>query len=559
MSDNEKKISRRKFVKYLVGGAVVVGAAAAGIYYSTTAPSGAQSSTTAAMTSVPATTTAAALQELIVGGQFMTRLMDAQKSVTGDDTIVLRHVYDNLITFKDPDYSTFIPSLAKSWEVSQDAKVYTFHLRDDVKFYPSGNPMTADDVVWSFNRDLAAKWPGGKAYVYIKEVRKVDDYTVVMELNTPFVAILALLTGLADGNIYDSKAVIPHVNGAWGTPECDYGSPWVDEHSVGSGPYYIKEWSRSQRVVLERNPYYWGPKPVNDRITFQIVSEPATLQTMLEKGDVDIAWKGIPMDVLSTYPRADVKVAAAPVFACYVSHMNTAFPPFADPKVRQAMRYAVNYPAIRDKLLSGNAIQMSSPLYKGLLAGGNTYYEYDLDKAKKLMSESKYPNGFEVTKIVPSAADLGISYSDLVLMETEDMAKIGITEKMEVYDWSVLDERIPGGKFDWAQDMHTIIFIDPEGMYELSGAPRHGNSLCLANTPWRDDEIDSLLDQGQVETDPAKRAQLYDQANTLIAERGAEIWYFQSEGLYPYRSSVSNFAPWIYSDLMYFGNVVRSS
>lgn len=560
MSKEKEKVSRRKFITYTAAGAVVVAGAAAGVYYATLPPTpGPSPTTTAATATAPPTTLAP--RELIVGGQWMTRLMDAQKSVTGHDVIVLRHVYDTLITHRHPNYNTYLPSLAKSWEISEDAKVYTFHLRDDVKFYPSGNPMTADDVIWSFDRALKGQFPGGKSYAYVKEVRKVDNYTVQVELKTPFVAYLALLAGLYDGVIMDSKAVIPHVNGAWGTPECDWGSPWIDEHSVGTGPYYIKEWSRSVRVVLERNPYYWGPKPANDRIIFQIVAEPAALQMMLERGDVDIAQIGMPMDSIMDYidhPKPDIKVAEVPTFACYVSHMSTAFPPFADAKVREAMRYAINYPEIREKMMRGKAIQMSSPLYKGLLGGGKIYYEYDLEKAKRLMSESKYPNGFEVTKIVPSAADLGVPYRDVVLKETEDLAKIGIKVKMEEYDWSVLDERIPTGKFDYAQDMHTIIFVDPEGMYMLSGAPRHGESLCLSKTPWRDEEIDSLLDEGLAETDPAKREQLYDQANKLIAERGVEVWYFQAEGLYPYRSDIKNYEPWTHFDMMDYSNVTRS-
>jgi peptide/nickel transport system substrate-binding protein len=446
--------------------------------------------------------------------------------------------------------------------MSEDARVYTFHLRDDVKFYPSGNPMTADDVIWCFDRVLKGQFPLCKGYIYTKELRKIDDYTVQVELKSPFVAYLAVISGLSDGAIMDSKAIIPHVEGEWGTPECDYGYRWVDENSVGTGPYYRKEWKRGVRIVVERNPYYWGPKPTNDKITFQIVAEAATLQLMLERGDIDTTHTGMPLDIVMQYienPKPGINVAEHPTFLCLVSHLNPGYAPLADPKVRQAMRAAINYPQIIEKMLRGKALPMSSPLYKEFLGGGKTYYEYDLEKAKKLISESKYPNGFEITKIVASTADPGIYFRDLALVEAGDLAKIGIKVKVEEYDWSVIGERFMDVKYEWGQDYCSLLFIDPEGMLTLIGAPRHGEN-CIINKkfPWRDEEIDALCDQALGETDIKKREQLYDQVCKLIAERGIEIWDCQMMGVYPYRSNVKNFEPSSWMDLTDYSNTVRT-
>jgi ABC-type transport system substrate-binding protein len=547
-------------MKYVGAGAVVAAAAAAGVYYTSTSPS-APAATTVISSETAAASVTAAPRELIVGGQFMTRLLDPHANVTGHDLLPLHHIYDTLVTIRPPNYNTYLPSLAKSWEISPDATMFTFHLRDDVKFYPSGNPMTADDVLWSMDRGIKGQFPGCKAYAYVKDIHKIDDYTVQVQTNTPFVPYLALITGLYDGAIMDSKAVIPHVTGAWGSPECDYGKSWVDEHSVGTGPYYLSEWSRGVRVVVERNPYYWGTSPANDKITFQIVAESAALQLLLEKGDVDIVHTGFPTDVINSYltnPRPDVKVAQSPVFLDAVSHMNPGFAPFADANVRQAMRAAINYPEIIDKLLSGKGLPLSSPLYYGLLGGGKTYYEYDLEKAKSLMAQSKYPNGFEVTKIIPSAADLGFYYRDMAAIEVDNLAKIGIKVNVEEYDWSVMDERIIGVKYDWAQDYQSILFIDPEGILSLSGAPRHGTNVIInKDFPWRDEELDGILDQALAQPDPTKREQLYDQACKLMAERGVEIWYFQMDGLYPYRSNVKNFVPWEMIDFTLYSDVTK--
>jgi len=561
LSKEKEKVSRRKFISYTAAGAVVVAGAAAGVYYATLPPTpGTGPTTTAATTTAPPTTLAP--RELIVGGQFMTRLLDPQKNVTGHDTLPLRHIYDTLVTFKPPNYNTYLPALAESWEISEDAKVYTFHLRTDVKFYPSGNPLTADDVLWSLDRALKGQFPACKAYNYVKEVRKLDDYTVQIELNQSFVAFLSLVAGLYDGAVMDSKAVMPNVTGAWGTPDCDWGAPWIDEHSVSTGPYYLKEWNRGESVVLERNPNYWGPKPANDKITFKIVAESAALQMLLERGDVDIAHTGMPMDAVNEYiekPRAEIKVAEVPVFLCAVSHMNPGFKPFSDVNVRQAMRAAINYPEVIQKLLRDRALPLSSPLYKGLLGGGKTYYQYDLEKAKQLMAQSEYPNGFEVTKIIPAAADIGIYYRDLALKEAEDLAKIGVKVKIEEYDWSVMDERIIGVKYDWAQDYQSILFLDPEGILTLSGAPRHNSNVIYNKAfPWQDEEMDALCDKALAETDPAKREQLYDQVCKLIALRGVSIWYFQMEGIVPYRSNISNYEPWSWIDFTDYSNVTKS-
>ena len=562
VSEEKKRITRRKFVGYTATGAVIAAGAAAGVYYATMPPSPGPTPTISPTTTQPPTTTEAAPRELVVGGQYLMKLLDPQRNVTGSDMIVCRHIYDTLVVFRHPNYNTYLPSLATSWEVSEDAKVYTFHLRDDVKFYPSGNPMTADDVVWSFDRALKGQFPMCKAYLYTKEIRKMGDYTVQVELKAPFVAFFALIANLYDGAVLDSKAVIPHVNGEWGTPECDWGTPWLDENSAGTGPYYLKEWSRSVRAVVERNPYYWGSNPANDRITFKIVGEAATLQLLLESGDIDIVHIGMPLDVINEYvanPKPDIRVAQVPIFISCMSHMNPGFKPFSDVKVRQAIRAAVNYPEIVQRLMSNRALPMSSPIYKGLLGGGKTYYEYDLEKAKKLMAESKYPNGFEVTKIVPSSAEIGIQFRDLALKEADDLAKIGIKIKIEEYDWSVMDERIIGVKYDWAQDFQGILFIDPEGILTMNGPPRHGTSVIInKDFPWRDEEIDLYCDQALGETDPAKREELYDKACKLLAERGVNVHYFQQLGMYPYRSNVENFQPWTSIEYTDYSNVTRT-
>ncbi|MHA1832926.1 MAG: ABC transporter substrate-binding protein, partial [Candidatus Baldrarchaeia archaeon] len=309
--------------------------------------------------------------------------------------------------------------------------------------------------------------------------------------------------------------------------------------------FKLKEWVRDVRIVLEKNEDYWGTPldfrvPKYDLLIDMNVPEATAEKMMLERGDIDLAWE-MTVDMAWDYEQhagaAPVKVYKSPIMIGTSILMNPAHPPFADPNVRRAIRYAIDYDTIINKILRGYAIRMSAPIFAPCLGWvEEPMYDYDLEKAQEYMAKSKYPEGFSFTLEIGTGAGMGAPWETIALKLKEDLAKIGIDMNIHQVDWSVMDEMLFNGKYDAQLNWFGAGYLDPESMMDLFG--RTKTSIVLKANAWVNETVDELADQAMVEVDLEKRKALYSQICEIFKEDGANAFIAQQQKVYVVREDL---------------------
>ena len=281
---------------------------------------------------------------LVVGHAESTDSLDPARGYTQTTGIVNQVTYDTLVTFPKDSAATIEPRLAESWTISDDGLTYTFTLRD-AKF-ANGDPVTADDVVFSLNRLKNVK--GNPSYLTdgIASIEAPDAKTVTITLSAPSPVFLSLL---ANGSMSVTDAAVVKANGgtdAEGADTADTAGDYLDNHSAGSGPYMLDHWTKQTETVLVRNPNYWGTAPYFDRIVITNIPEAATQKTSLEAGDIDIALDLTSDQLSALKDNADIAITSTPGNIIHFLLMNedpAIGGPMANPNVQQAVRYALDY------------------------------------------------------------------------------------------------------------------------------------------------------------------------------------------------------------------------
>ncbi len=207
-------------------------------------------------------------------------------------------IYDRLLDFKAGQFDKPELSLAESYEVSPDGKTWTFHLRKGVKFH-SGNPLTADDVVYSFQRVVILK--DQPSFILTQfgitpdSVRAIDKHTVQVTLDKKYaggIFFACLAAGVS--SIVDSQVVKQHVQKTDKYPDGDMGLTWLARNSAGSGPFILRKWAKGDRVILDANPNHFSTPPKVKRVVIKEIVEATSRRLQVEKGDIDIAWEMFP-------------------------------------------------------------------------------------------------------------------------------------------------------------------------------------------------------------------------------------------------------------------------
>jgi len=314
-------------------------------------------------------------------------------------------LYDQLVT-RDDD-SNVKPLLATSWEVSEDYKTYTFHLRKGVKFH-DGTPFNAEAVKFSFDRLTNIGKVATGAWMTIADknsVEVIDEYTVRFNLINPYPTwIPADLSVNPTYSIMSPTYVKKHV-----TSDDPYAEKWMAYHECGTGPFELVSWTKGQKLVFEKNEdYFGGSKGINNRYTprvdklvFQLFKDSATGRLWLEKGDIDFVEKLSNSDFAALEKNPDIKIYEnIPSKIVYLT-FDVSKPPFNDENVRKAIAYAMNYQELIDYVERGHAV-LPRGMISSVCFGHNPkrfQYSYDLEKAKEFMAKSKYPDGF-TTKLL---------------------------------------------------------------------------------------------------------------------------------------------------------------
>jgi len=431
--------------------------------------------------------------------------LDIHEQLSGGILQLSHMTHDPLVRWTK-DFK-FEPRLAKSWERLDDQTV-RFHLRDDVKFH-SGNKMTAKDVKWTFDR--LKKSPDFKGiFSNFKDLKVVDDNTVDLVTDGPYPLVMHTATYIfpMDSKFYTGKDEKGNDKAAI----VKNGASFASTHSSGTGPYTVESREQGVKVVFKRNPNYWdkASKGNADTVILTPIKDNQTRVAALLSGDVDFIAPVAPNEFGQVESNDKVKLVTMPGTRIITFQMNQARRnEFKDVKVRQAIVNAVNNPGIVKKIMKGFATPAGQMSPKGYLGYNESLKpRFDLAKAKKLMSESSYPDGFSITMMAPN--NRYVNDEKIAQAVAAMLSKIGIKVDLKTMPkaqyWPEFDKRAADMMMiGWHSDTE-----DSANFYEfLAMTPNKETGMGAYNAGnYSSKFVDEMTMKANKETDPAKRAEM---------------------------------------------------
>ncbi len=451
--------------------------------------------------------------------------LDPQVAYEFASTTADHQMYSNLVAFAPGDLTKVVPQVAKSWDVSADGRTFTFHLRPGIKF-SSGNTLTSADVVYTFERVVnlpkdPASWLVTQMGIDAKNVHEVvrapDPLTVVITLPKPFSpgAFLSIMANPVTG-IVDSKTVKAHVQ------HDDWGSAWLNDHSAGSGPYQLVKWERLVTIELVANPRYnLGPPPAIKRIIWPNIMENTVQRDMLSRGDADIAMGLSASQLAAVKQDQRFYVYQTPDLSMtYVGMDVKNVPAFAKPEVRRAVKYAIDYDGIIRQLLAGNGIPLQGIIPKGLFGYDPSLpFKHDPQKAKALLQEAGYGNGFTADLLASTgSAAGGISAGDLAAKIKNDLAAVGIHVNIRQVASDELYKTYRAQKAQMVLANWSVDYPDPDDFAKPFGDYTQ-KSLCWRLQYYNDPLAKLVEEAGGMQNTP-QRAALYKKINDILYQDG---------------------------------------
>ena len=441
--------------------------------------------------------------------------LDPALETDGESFKVCDNIYETLVTFR-PENTEVMPGLAESWEVSEDRMTWTFHLRRNVTFH-DGTPFNADAVVFSLGRQFMADHPFHRvegAYQYwnsmsmsdiVRDVRKGDSHTVEIELkrpNAPFLSNLAMnFCAIAS----------PTAVRKWGD---DY-----PRHPAGTGPFRFVQWVKDDRVVLERNPDYWGPPPRLDRLIFRSIPENSVRLIALTQGAIDGMDNLVPDFIPNIKSDPNLQLLSQAGMNVGYLAMNMDRPPFHLMKVRHAVNHAINKQALVDNLYQGLALPAVNPIPPTLWSyhEGIVGYAYDPERARRLLAEAGYAEGFETTLwAMPVPRPYMPQPLKIAQAIQADLKEVGIEAQIVSFEWGTYLDKVGRGQHDMALLGWTGDNGDPDNflyvLLDKSAAEPPANNIAF----YRSEPLHKILVEAQREVDIARRTALYRQAQEIV-------------------------------------------
>ena len=459
-----------------------------------------------------------------------------------------RQIYNRLVEFRIG--STEIePGLAIRWDISDDGLEYTFHLRREVSFQRTGyftptRHFNADDVLYTFNRQRSKEHPwyqvSGGVYKYfndmefgslIRDVIKIDDYKVKFVLNrpeSPFLANLAMdFASILSREYADAMMKA-------GTPEK------LDLQPVGTGPYKFVRYEKDAFIRYQAHESYWRGKEKIDKLVFAITVDPSVRYARLRAGECHVMAYPLPTDIKSMKKNPQIVVAEQPGLNTAYWAFNVSKPPFDKAQVRQAMNYAVNRQAIIDVIYQGTGKIASSVIPPGIWSwkGAENDYEYNPDRARKLLADAGLADGFE-TDIwaMPVQRPYNPNARKMAQLIRHDLKKIGVNANIVTYEWGTYLKKSREGEHQsillgWTGDNG-----DPDNFFTplLScTAAETGNNRSM----WCNRKFDELISLARIERDLSRRKKLYKLAEVIFKQDAPWLTIAHSVRYQPYRSNV---------------------
>ncbi len=430
-----------------------------------------------------------------------------------------------MLVRSDPTGTKLEPDLAESWEASDDKLTFTFHLRKNAGF-SDGTPVKASDVKFSINRMATADGSPWASMFPKMTIDTPDDYTVVFKLAQPWGPFLEDIS----------------VHGTCVLPEAYFtkvGDKVFGDKPIGSGPFQLTQWDKGDKIVLQRNPHFWDPtRPYLDEVQLILLADDNIRMLKMQTGELDIA-SDVPfnqIDKLSAMPN--LTILLSPYYRIDWIQFNEKVDKFQDPKVRQAINWAVDKEGIIKSVLFGHGEVPTTFLPKMRDADTTTApYGYDVAKAKQLMSESKFPNGFKTTLSVVSGDTIGQQVAVIVKAQ---LAAIGINVDIQQLEGNTQYAQLAQAQYEMAEGYMTSDIIDPSELTAYAGAGDEGTSAVW--TFYNNADVNKLATQALSETDPAKRTQIYLQMQQQIHADAPYLWLYWSPSRTAVAKNVHDFA-----------------
>ncbi|WP_376940447.1 ABC transporter substrate-binding protein [Agrobacterium tumefaciens] len=467
--------------------------------------------------------------QLVVGTSLAQVLsLDPHQATEAKANEIMANLYDRLISVDGSGKVS--PQLAERWET--DDKGITFHLR--AANFASGNPVTSADVVYSFSRLLKMnqaaaanlKRVGYNAENVDKLVSAPDEKTVRIELSGQTTSELLLYRlAMVIASVVDSKELKSHeVDGDWG-------NAWLRTNSAGSGPFTLNRWSPNEIIILEANKDYVAGSPKMRRVIVRHVPESQVERLMLERGDIDIASALTASDLATFNNKEGFQIQRVPTGGFYVLSMNAGKEPLSNPKVREAIAYSIDYKGMEKTIMGPYGRARTVPVPENFeYAIPSPDWKLDVEKAKSLLKEAGYENGFTLNlKTIAQTPRI-----DLATAIQASLSQVGIKVNIQQGNGSDVIAAHRARDFDLLIPQTGAYMPNVLGsMEQFSSNP--DNSLAANNagnfvwrSAWDIPELTALTAKASLEPDAKKRGEIYTQMQEMfVAQKPAVLPLFE--------------------------------
>lgn len=435
--------------------------------------------------------------EITVGiAQDLDESLDPHKAVAAGTKEVMFNVFEGLVK-PTPD-GDLVPAVAEKYEISDDQLTYTFIIRDGVTFH-NGDPVTGADVMWSIRRCM----PGGGADIQAVEAlsaiqeAEYKENTVTLTLDQPNTEFLSYLTLAILPEDYDGQDTMP----------------------VGTGPFKFVSRAAQDSIVLERFEDYWGEPAYLDKVTFKIIENSDSILMSLQSGAVDLF-----AHLTSTQAAqlgGDFNIEEGTMNLVQAMYLNNAVEPFDDVRVRQALCCAVDRQQILDLAFDGYGSLIGSSMYpafgKYFDDSLTNYYTHDVEKAKALLADAGYPDGFSMTITVPSNYQPHIDTAQVIV---EQLKEVGVTAEIQLVEWGSWLSDVYAGR----QYQATVVGVDASTMTARALLERFTSTADNNFINYQNAGYDAFFQEAVSAADDAAQTAAYKKAEANLTENAANVY-----------------------------------
>jgi peptide/nickel transport system substrate-binding protein len=472
------------------------------------------------------------------------------------------NIYDR-ITVHEPGQEALSGGVAESWDVADDGHTIILHIRPGLTFH-SGNAVTADDVVFSLARVI--KLNKTPSFIFSQfgwtpdnvdqMVTATDDMTVqlkIPEALAPTLVLNCLSAGV--GSVVDKQVALAHET------DGDFGSEWLKTNSAASGPFVLNTWKPNERVVLEAAAdSRYGPPGV-ERVILRHVPEPGAQQLLIEKGDVDIARNLGTDQIAGLEGNPDIVIQTDPKALSIYLQVNMRDPILSEPKVREALRYLVDYEGMVDTFLRGQFKVHQSFWPSGFYASlTDTPFSLDVARAKSLLAEAGHPDGFAVELDAFNSSP----YADMAQAIQATMADAGIDVSIQQADRSAVYTKHRARQHQMILTHWSPDYLDPHSNADaFASNPDNSDEAKLTGViawrgAWDTPDNTALTAAARQELDPDQREQMYLTLQRNVQQDSPFVFMFQGVEQSALRANVEGFISGPSFDLVFYNRVTKS-